>query len=304
MKLKQIIDAFKLKVLSEGPEDMEVVIANVNRCGMNLGGFYGHFDERRVQIIGKAEHALLETFSPDEYQRAMVTLLDKEIPGIILTNDLTLSDEVIDYARKSRKWILSTERETSDYLIDQALYLQNQLAPSITIHGVLLDLFGIGVLIKGDSGIGKSVTAIELIRRGHLFVADDVVIVKKLSSHLLVGEPQQLTKNLIECRGVGIVNVNSLFGKSAVRQSATIDMIIGLHKWDDEKNYKGIGEVIETETLMGVELPVINIPVKPGQLVPTSIIEIGALNLRQNQMGYNTARELLKSVRSMMSPGA
>ncbi len=300
MNIIQLIDAFKLEVISEGPAEMDITIPDVNRCGMQLSGFYGHFDPKRIQIIGRGETALLNTFTPENYHNVLVTLISTGIPAIILTYGMQLSDDIIAYAREKKLWILATERHTSNYLMDQALYLQNQLAPTIMIHGVLLDLFGIGVLIKGDSGIGKSTTAIDLIRRGHLFIADDVVVIKKLSSHLLIGEPQELTKNLIECRGVGIVNVNSLFGKSAVRQSATIDMIIGLHKWDEEKNYGGIGEVIETETLMDVELPVINIPVKPGQVVPTSIIEIGALNLRQNQMGYNTAQEFLKAMKASM----
>lgn len=300
MKMINLIDTFRLKVLSEGPEDADIAVVDTNRCGMQLGGFYGHFDERRIQIIGRSEHALLATFSPEKYQETLMTLLNRNIPGLILANNVSLSDEIIDYAKASSKWILSTERATSEYLVDQALFLQNQLAPTIMIHGVLLDLFGIGVLIKGDSGSGKSVTAMELIRRGHLFVADDVVVIKKLSSHLLIGEPEDMTKNLIECRGVGIVNVNSLFGKSSVRQSATIDLIIELQNWDETKDYRDIGEEIKTDTLMGVELPIIKIPVRTGQIVPTSIIEIGALNLRQNQMGYNTAREFLKSMKKKL----
>ena len=300
MKMVNLIETFRLNVLSEGLEDADIVVVDANRCGMQLCGFYGHFDERRVQVIGRSEHALLETFTPEKYLETLKTLLDRNIPGLILANDVSLSDEIIAYANEVKKWVLSTERATSEYLVDEALILQNQLAPTIMIHGVLLDLFGIGVLIKGDSGSGKSVTAMELIRRGHLFVADDVVVIKKLSSHLLIGEPEDMTKNLIECRGVGIVNVNSLFGKSSVRQSATIDLIIELQNWDETKDYRDIGEEIKTDTLMGVELPIIKIPVRKGQIVPTSIIEIGALNLRQNQMGYNTAREFLKSMKKKL----
>jgi HPr kinase/phosphorylase len=299
MKISKLIEVFPLKILSEGSLDMEIKIPMSNRCGMQLNGFYGHFEELRIQIIGIAEMALLESFSEDRYEEALLTLLQKEIPCLILTNGATLSDRVIHQAHEMKKWILTVERPTSDYLVDQTLYLQNQLAQSIRIHGCLMEVFGMGVLIKGDSGVGKSITSIELIRRGHLFVADDVVVVKKISSEMLSGEPDQLTKNLIECRGVGIVNINSLFGKSSIRTQVAIDLIIDVTEWDDEKDYSGIGEIIETDYLMGVELPIIRIPMKKGQYIPTSIIEIGALNIRQNQMGYNTAQELLKAIGSV-----
>lgn len=284
MNLKKLIEAFHMEIISEGPETTEIEVVGGVRCGMQLNGFYGHFHEKRIQIIGNAETALLETLTKEEYDESLRTLLSKKFPCLILTSGVSLTDEIIEYARELGKWVLATPTATSEFIINETLFLQNQLAQSIRIHGVLLDLFGMGVLIKGDSGIGKSVTAIELIRRGHLFIADDVVVVKKISQHLLVGEPDQLTKNLIECRGIGIVNINSLFGKSAIRQTATIDLIISLNEWDDSQTYNSIGEEIETTTLMGVELPIINIPVRPGQTIPTSMIEIGALNLRQNQM--------------------
>lgn len=300
MNINKLIEAFDLNIISQGPETTRIDVVGSIRCGVQLNGFYGHFHKRRIQLIGNAETALLDTFEPEVYVNSLKTLLSKDITCLILTSGVSLSDEVIDYAKANNKWILSTETATSEFIINETLYLQNQLAKSIKIHGVLLDIFGMGVLIKGDSGIGKSVTAIELIRRGHLFIADDVVVIKKISSHLLVGEADNLTKNIMECRGVGIVNINSLFGKSAIRQSSEIDLIISLNEWDDTKNYSGIGEEIETDTLMDVELPIINIPVRKGQTIPTSIIEIGALNLRQNQMGYNTAKQLLKSMKSMM----
>ena len=302
MNIHKLIEAFNLQVISEGSPDAEIQVVGSTRCGVQLGGFYGHFHEKRIQIIGNAEQALLETYDKEKRETALKTLLSKNIPCLILTSGITLRDDIITFAKKNKKWLLATEITTSEFIINETLFLQNQLAPSIRIHGVLLDLFGMGVLIKGDSGIGKSTTAIDLIRRGHLFIADDVVVIKKLSSHLLIGEPDQLTSNLIECRGVGIVNINSLFGKSSIRQSATIDMIVNLKEWDDRQSYNDIGEEIKTESLMDVDLPVINIPVRKGQTVPTSIIEIGALNVRQNQMGYNTAKELMKKMKSMMTP--
>ena len=301
MNINKLIDTFNLKVISKGSEDVEIEVVGSNRCGMQLSGFYGHFHEKRIQIIGTAETAYLNTLTDEAYLHALKTLLSKSIPCLILTYDNTLSEEIFDYARKNNKWILGTSDATSEFINNKTLFLQHQLALSIMVHGVLIDVFGMGVLIKGDSGIGKSITAIELIRRGHLFVADDVVVVKKISSQLLIGVPDELTTNLMECRGVGLININSLFGKSSIRQQAPIDLIINLNEWDESKNYSGIGEEIETTTLMDVELPVINIPVRKGQTIPTSIIEIGALNVRQNQMGYNTAKELLKSMKKIMN---
>ncbi len=301
MNINKLIETFNLKIISKGPDDTEIEVVGSSRCGVQLGGFYGYFYEKRIQIIGSTEKALLDTYTKEAYNKSLKTLLSKDIPCLILTSGNTLSDEIITYANQQGKWVLSTPGLTTEFIINETLFLQNELAKSIMIHGVLLDVFGMGVLIKGDSGIGKSVTAIELIRRGHLFIADDVVVVKKISSHLLVGVPDKLTKNLMECRGVGIVNINSLFGKSSIRQQAQIDLIVSLNEWDDTMNYSGIGEDIETTTLMDVALPIINIPVRKGQTIPTSIIEIGALNIRQNQMGYNTAKELLKSMKSMMA---
>lgn len=300
MNIQLLIDTFHLEVLSKGPEDTEIEVVGSLRCGMQLNGFYGHFHEKRIQIIGNAETALLDTFTEEDYNKSLKTLLDKNIPCAILTSGVSLSDEMIEYANEIGRWVLATEEPTSNFIVNETLFLQNQLAHSISIHGELLDIFGMGVLIKGDSGIGKSITAIELIRRGHLFIADDVVVVKKLSSHLLMGEPDITTKNLMECRGVGLVNINSLFGKSSIRQQAPIDLIISLNTWEEGKDYRGIGEEIEMTTLMDVELPIINIPVRQGQTIATSIIEIGALNIRQNQMGYNTAKELIKSMKSRL----
>lgn len=300
MNIHKLIEAFPLEIISEGSKDTSIEEVGSVRCGVQLGGFYGYFHEKRIQIIGMAETALLETFSKEKYDTALKTLLAKDFPCLILTSGAKLPQHIIDYGKEMNRWILATDTPATEFIINETLFLQNQLAKSIRIHGVLLDLFGMGVLIKGDAGIGKSGSAIELIRRGHLFIADDVVVIKKISQHLLIGEPDKLTQNLIECRGVGIVNINSLFGKSSIRQQATIDMIVNLKEWEEGKSYNDIGEVIKTESLMGVELPVINIPVRKGQTIPTSIIEIGALNVRQNQMGYNTAREMLKNLKTMM----
>lgn len=266
-----------METIVKGSDDTQLEMVTSMRCGMQLNGFYGYFHEQRIHIIGNAELALLESFDSNKYFNAVAKLIETEIPCIVLTNDICLREDVIEHARKHNKWILGTSDTTSEFITDLTLYLRNELADSISIHGELLNVFGMGVLIKGDSGTGKSTAAIELIRRGHLLVADDVVVIKKISSQLLVGVADEMTKNLIECRGVGIVNINSLFGKSAIRESSRIDLIINLTKYDENVYSRDLGEEIKTENLMGVDIPIINIPVKPGQFVPTSLIEVGAL---------------------------
>lgn len=300
MNIQKLIDTFEMNILVEGSKDTVLEIVASIRCGMQLNGFYGHFHEKRLHIIGNAELALLESFSPDEYYQSITRLIDTQVPAIILTNDNVLREDVMAYAKKKKKWVLGTSMNTSEFITNLTLFLRNELADSISIHGELLNVFGMGVLIKGESGSGKSTAAIDLIRRGHLLVADDVVVIKKISSQLLVGVADEMTKNLIECRGVGIVNINSLFGKSAIRESSRIDLIINLTAYDEDDFNRDLGDVIPTEKLMGVEIPIINIPVKPGQFIPTSLIEVGALNIRQNQMGFNTAQELMKAMKTML----
>lgn len=302
LKVTELIDTFKLKVINEGAADCEITAIDSNRCGLQLTGFYRQFERSRIQIIGNAESEYLQTLNERIYNKAMSNILAFEVPCIILTNGNTLSEEAIEMANKHNRWILSTEDATSKYLIDQTIYLQHQLAENITLHGVLVDVYGVGVLIIGDSGVGKSETAIDLIRKGHMLIADDAVSIKKISAHLLMGTSHEITRNLIECRGIGIVNINSLFGKSAIRLEGPVEIIMNLVKWDDNVDYDRIRGDFSTKSIMGVDVPVALIPVKPGRNL-SAIIEIGALNFRQNQMGYNTAKELNSAIKSLSKKG-
>lgn len=298
IKVTRLIDTFDLKVINKGHEDAEIKAADSNRCGLQLTGFYREFERLRIQVIGNAESEYLQTLNKRIYNKAMSNIISMEVPCIILTNGNSLSDEAIQMAKDKNRWILGTDKSTSRYLIDQTIFLQHQLAENIVLHGVLVDVYGVGVLITGDSGVGKSETAIDLIRKGHMLVADDAVSIKKVNSHLLMGTSNELTRNLIECRGIGIVNVNSLFGKSAIRLESPVELVMNLVKWDDSVDYNRIQGDFTTKNIMGIEIPEALIPVKPGRNI-AAIIEIGALDYRQNQMGYNTANELNIAIKQL-----
>ncbi len=298
VKVAQLIETFSLTIINEGLIDCEITAVESNRCGLQLAGFYREFERRRVQIIGNAEKEFLETLDEGDYRKAFSNLIDREPPCIILAHGNNVTDEVVEMAKKANQWILTTEEHTSKYLIDQTLYLTLQLANKITLHGVLMDVYGVGVLITGDSGVGKSETAISLIRQGHMLVADDAVEIKKVNSDLLMGTSHELTRNLIECRGIGIVNINSLFGKSAIRLEGPVEIIMHLVKWDDDVDYDRVHGDFSTKDILGIDVPVALIPVKPGRNL-AAIVEIGALNFRQNKMGYNTAKELSQAIKRL-----
>ena len=293
-----IVNVFHLKVLSYGPEEEEITLIESNRSGLQLSGFYDHFEEKRIQLIGNAENAYLQSLSSSERLQALENLISKSVPCIIITNGLNVSGKIEELGVKYGRWILSTTNTTSKIWVDITLYLQSELAESISQHGDLVDVYGVGVLITGESGIGKSETALDLIRRGHLLVADDAVIIKKIGQDLLVGTGSELTKNLMEIRGVGIININSLFGKSAIRLQQNIEIVMNLEEWNENTYYDRVGDAYETTQILGIELPYLQIPVKPGRNI-AAIVEIAALNYRQNLMGYNAATELSNAIKKL-----
>lgn len=298
VRVMDIVKEFNLKIISQGPIDEEINLIETNRSGLQLSGFYDLFEEKRLQLIGNAENAYLQSRTPEDRDRSLETLISKNVPCIIITNDLTVSENIEAIGARHTKWILSTPNSTSRFLVDVTLYLQSELAESITQHGDLVDVYGVGVLITGDSGIGKSETALDLIRNGHLLIADDALIIKKIGQDVLMGTSSELTKNLMELRGIGIININSLFGKRAIRIQKNIEIVMNLEKWDDTAYYDRVGDTFETTKILDVELPFIRIPVKPGRNI-AAIIEVAALNYRQNLMGYNAARELSNAIKRL-----
>ena len=298
VRVIDLVKEFDLKILSQGSEDAEINLIESNRSGLQLSGFYDLFEEKRIQLIGNAENAYLQSLSSADREYSLKKLISHNVPCIIITNDLAVSDNIEDLGRSFNTWILSTPKSTSRFWVDITLFLQSELAESVTQHGDLVDVYGVGVLITGESGIGKSETALDLIRNGHLLIADDAVIIKKIGQDLLIGTGSELTKNLMELRGIGIININSLFGKSAIRLQKNIEIVMNLEEWDDNAYYDRVGENYEKTRILDVELPIIRIPVKPGRNI-AAIVEIAALNHRQNLMGYNAARELSNAIKKL-----
>lgn len=298
VKVTDLVDIFHLKVLSQGADDTEINLIESNRSGLQLSGFYDYFEEKRIQLIGNAENGYLQSLSQEARKQALEGLISRNVPCIIITNGLDVASPIEALGKKHGRWILSTTNTTSRFWVDITLYLQSELAESISQHGDLVDVYGVGVLITGKSGIGKSETALDLVRNGHLLIADDAVMIKKIGQDLLVGTGSELTKNLMEIRGIGIININSLFGKSAIRLQQNIEIVMNLEVWNESTYYDRVGEEYETISILGIELPYIRIPVKPGRNI-AAIVEIAALNYRQNMMGYNAARELSNAIKNL-----
>ena len=295
VSLEKIIKEFSLKVeyLPDLPENIHISNKHVNRPGLSLTGFYDHFEQTRIELIGKAEYLFLQKLPSDERKEHLESFMAHKPACLIFTSELTPFPEAISAAEKHQIPMLSAVENTSDFMAALIAFLNVQLAPRITRHGVLVEVYGEGVLLLGDSGIGKSETAIELVKRGHRLVADDAVEIKRVSSKTLVGEAPEIIRHYVELRGIGIVDVRRLFGMGAVGMTAKIDLVINLEHWEQGKMYDRLGLDNETVDLLGIQIPSITIPVCPGRNLAI-ILEIAAMNHRQKKMGYNTAEEFNK----------
>ena len=272
-------------------EAVSITLTDINRPALQLTGFYDYFDSDRIQIIGKVEHTYLEEFSSQEREKIFERLFSYEIPCIIFSRDLEIYDEILKLALKHNIPILKTDKTTSYFMSELIRLLKVELAPRISIHGVLVDVYGEGVLIMGESGIGKSEAALELIKRGHRLVADDVVEIKKVSDKTLLGSSPDIIQHFIELRGIGIVDCKMLFGVESVKEQESIDLVIKLEEWSREKEYDRLG--LEEEYIDILENKVVchSIPIRPGRNLAI-IVEAAAINHRQKSMGYNAAIEL------------
>lgn len=291
VSLKEIIEKFKLENLTpEVPVD-EIFITkpDINRPALQLTGFMEDFDNDRVQIIGNVEHSYLMKHQ-DGIER-MKKFLRLGIPCVVFCRGFSIEPEIIDEARKCNVAILRTDKTTSSFMAEIIRWLNVQLAPSMTIHGVLVDVYGEGILITGESGIGKSEAALELIKRGHRLVSDDAVIIKKVSDDTLIGMSPEITRHFIELRGIGIINVKALFGVECVKNTQQIDLVINLEDWDREKEYDRMGLEEHYVNFLGNNVVCHNIPIRPGRNLAI-ICESAAVNCRQKKMGYDAAKEL------------
>ena len=275
---------------------------DVNRPALQLAGFYDHFDNERVQIIGYVEEAYIEKLDRDTRVQRYRQLMESNIPCLIFYRSQQPDQDLLELALKYEIPLLSSDASTSSFMAEIIRWLKVQLAPTISIHGVLVDVFGEGVLIMGESGIGKSEAALELIKRGHRLVTDDVVEIKKVSDETLIGTAPDITRHFIELRGIGIIDVKSLFGVESIKETQGIDMVIKLEEWDKDKEYDRLG-LEETYTeILGNRVVSHNIPIRPGRNLAV-IVETAAVNWRQRKMGYNAAQELYNRVQQNLNKG-
>ncbi len=274
--------------------------SDVNRPGLELAGFMDHFANERIQVIGKVESAYLSTLSEETRRARYQAILDQDIPCVVLCRGFEPNENVIAMAREAGVPMLGTKRATSDFLSQAIHYLSGELAPSISIHGVLVDVYGEGILILGESGIGKSEAALELIRRGHRLVTDDVVEIRKLNDDSLIGQSPEITQYFIELRGIGIIDVKTLFGVEAVKEKQAIDLVIKLETWQKDHDYNRLGLEEDYTEILGTKVVCHSIPIRPGRNLAV-ICEAAAVNHRQKKMGYNAAQALYERVQENLN---
>ena len=298
VKLSKVIKAHSLETIyiPDKPES-ELVIQSqdVNRPGLMFAGYEKFFDNLRVEFIGLAEMSYLQELDEQTQRERMELFFSLKPPVVIVTRNIDVLPAMVEMAQKYEVPLLRTAEPTSEIMATLISYLNTELAERITRHGVMVEVYGEGILIVGDSGVGKSETAVELIKRGHRLIADDAVEIRKVSSKTLVGTAPDNIRHFIELRGIGIVNARNIFGIGAVKLTEKIDMVIQLEQWDSQKAYDRLGLEDEYISILGIKVPATTVPVKPGRNLAI-IIEIAAMNNRQKRMGYNGARELMQQL--------
>lgn len=296
VKVKDIVDKFQMEVIFEGSDyETEILtITDVNRPGLQFVGFFDYFDPRRLQIIGKSETTFLQSYSSGERRKCFENIFRYEIPALVISRNLDVFPECLEMAKKFGRTLLRTGYTSVEFTSMTIDYLNHELAPVITRHGVLMDVYGEGVLILGDSGIGKSETAIELIKRGHRLVADDAVEIKRIGGTLF-GTAPELIRNYLEVRGVGVIDVQKLFGMGAVQDSTQIDLVIQFEKWADDKFYDRLGLDDSFVSIMDVHVPMSVVPVSAGRNL-AGIVELAVMNNRQKKHGCNSAHDFVNQI--------
>ncbi len=292
VELSRIIKEYSLEELFV-PKDTEVLIKNndINRPGLQLGGYYEYFDNTRIQIIGKAEESYIKELDQEDYISRIDRFFASKPVAVIISRGLDLP-KFKEYAEKYNVPLLRTAENTSEFMATLIAFLNLWLAPRVTRHGVLVEIYGEGILILGESGVGKSETAIELVKRGHRLIADDAVEIRKVSNKSLVGTAPNNIRHFVELRGIGIINVSRIFGVGAVKLTEKIDFVINIEPWDNDKVYDRMGLEEEVTEILGLNIPSVTIPVKPGRNLAV-IVEVAAMNYRQKKLGYNAASDLL-----------
>lgn len=302
IKLESIIEKMKLENLTPELDISKIKITqpDINRPALQLAGYFEHFEATRLQVVGFVEYSYMEGLPRERQKEIYTKFISSEIPAIVFCRELKPDALFLETAVANKVPILMTKKSTSAFMAEIIRWLNVKLAPCISVHGVLVDVYGEGVLITGESGIGKSEAALELIKRGHRLVTDDAVEIRKVSDDTLVGSAPDITKHFIELRGIGIVDVKTLFGVSSVKDTQNIDLVIRLEDWDKEKEYDRLGLEEEYTEYLGNKVVCHNIPIRPGRNLAI-ICESAAINHRQKKMGYNAAQELYKRVQKSLA---
>ncbi len=295
--LSKVIKELALETvyMPSDPDGLLVMCSDVNRPGLALSGYFEYFDNDRIQVLGKSEHGFLSDLDPELRAKRFRQLGEHHPPAVVVTRKLEILPELLEACRQYQVPLLHSADTTSSFMAALIAFLNVELAPRVTRHGVFVEVYGEGILLAGDSGVGKSETAIELVKRGHRLIADDAVEIRRVSAKTLVGSAPDNIRHFIELRGIGIVNARRIFGMGAVKVTEKIDMVIQLEPWDNEKVYDRMGLDNQYADILGITVPMLTIPVKPGRNLAI-IIEVAAMNNRQKKMGYNAAQELMHNL--------
>lgn len=290
--VERLIKDFNLEIIQQGNSNILINVQDINRPGLQLAGFYNYFTPERIQVIGKAEWSFINDMAPDLRRKRINKFFSFDISCLIITRGLEVHEDVLEVAKKSNTWILRTEIITTKFISKLTLYLSDKMAPETRLHGVLVDVYGIGMLITGESGIGKSETALELIKRGHRLVTDDAVDIKEIDGEL-IGTSPYVTFGMLEVRGMGIIDVSALYGLSSILPSKDIKIMIHFEHWKDDGDYDRLGIINNYEEILGVKLKKLRVPIRPGRNIAV-IIEAAAANYRYNLMSNTNPVDIIE----------
>lgn len=301
IKIADFIQSLDLEVLNASSKDeMDINSTDLNRPGMQFFGFYEYFAFERPQVVGKVEMTYLESLEPETRRSIMEVYMSYKLPCIVVCWGMIPPKELLDLAREHDIPVFQSNAKTTKFSLQAIMYLNRCLAPHVTRHGVLVDVYGVGVLLTGESGVGKSEAALELIKRGHQLVADDVVDICRVADDRLIGEAPERVRHFMEIRGIGIIDIRAMYGVGSVIVSKSIDMVIHMEKWDQNKEYDRLGLTEETVTILGVKVPYQIMPVRPGRNLAI-IIEVASRNLSLKRLGYSAAHELDRRLNEMIA---
>ena len=301
IKIADFIETLHLEVLSATTKDeMDITATDLNRPGMQFCGFYEYFAYERPQVIGKVEMTYLESLDPEKRQSVLEPYMKYKLPCIVVCWGMIPPRELLELAKLNDIPVFQSNSKTTKFSLQAIMYLNRCLAPHVTRHGVLVDVYGVGVLLTGESGVGKSEAALELVKRGHQLVADDVVDICRVADDRLIGEAPEMVRHFMEIRGIGIIDIRAMYGVGSVIISKSIDMVIHMEKWDQTKEYDRLGLTEETVTILGVKVPYQIMPVRPGRNLAI-IIEVASRNLSLRRLGYSAAHELDRRLNEMIA---